>query len=193
VTSRYFRSKLDAEYELFTAGPEAVAFRPSYVVGAGDGFVPWLLEQARGGVVELPGDGSYRMQPVAVEDAAAAILAAADPAAGAGLFYGARPAHRVFDLVGPEAVSVADFVTVLAAMARGLGTSLQFELRAVPFAVADAAARAGGWHGMPADELDCLLCDEVADHRPLQALLGRPLTAFEDALQRAVAPHVVPQ
>jgi hypothetical protein len=39
---------------------------------------------------------------------------------------------------------------------------------------------------MPADELDCLLCDEVADPAPLQALLRRPLTTVDEALHRAV-------
>jgi nucleoside-diphosphate-sugar epimerase len=183
VTGPYFRSKLEAEGILFSSGLEAVALRPSYVLGAGDGFVPFLIERARTGVVELPGDGSYRMQPAAVEDAADAILAAADP--GNDVFFPDRPRHRVIDLVGPEPLAVADFVTCLAAIARELGTPLQFELRPVPVEDADAAARRGGWHGMPPDELDCLLCDEVADAGPLQALLGRPLLAVEDALRRA--------
>jgi len=184
VTDPYFRSKLEAERALFAAGVEAVAFRPSYILGAGDGFVPFVLDEARTGVLELPGDGSYRMQPVAAEDAAAALLAAADP--GADLFFPDRPPHRVIDLVGPEPLAVADFVTVLAAVARELGTALRFELRSVPVEDADAAARRGAWHGMPADELDCLLCDEVADPAPLQALLGRPLTTLDEALHRAV-------
>src|SRR5262245_3986269 len=96
VTGPYFRSKLEAERAIFSPRLEAVALRPSYVLGAGDGFVPALLAQARGGVVELPGDGSYRMQPVAVEDAAAAVLAAADPRAE--LFFPDRPRHRAIDL-----------------------------------------------------------------------------------------------
>jgi hypothetical protein len=36
------------------------------------------------------------------------------------------------------------------------------------------------------DELDCLLCDEVADPAPLAALVGRPLTPLDDALAEAV-------
>ena len=184
VTDPYFRSKLEAERALFAAGVEAVAFRPSYILGAGDGFVPFLLEQARTGVVELPGDGSYRMQPVAVADAAEALLAAAGSASDP--FFPDRPRHRIFDLVGPEPLAVADFVTCVAAVAREFGTPLRFELRSVPVEEADAAARKGGWHGMPADELDCLLCDEVADAAPLQALLGRPLTTMDEALRSAV-------
>ena len=35
------------------------------------------------------------------------------------------------------------------------------------------------------DELDCLLCDEVADPRPLETLLGTALTPLDDALVAA--------
>ena len=39
---------------------------------------------------------------------------------------------------------------------------------------------------MGPDELDCLLCDEVADHAPLEALLARRLTPLDEALAAAV-------
>jgi hypothetical protein len=59
-------------------------------------------------------------------------------------------------------------------------------VREVPIEEADREARGGGWQGMLPDELDCLLCDEVSDARPLEALLGRFLTPLEDALRAAV-------
>jgi NADH dehydrogenase len=194
VTSRYFRSKLDAEGVLFSSALEAVVLRPSYVLGAGDGFVPWLMRQARSGRLEIPGDGSYRMQPVAVEDAVQAILAAADPSADrARLFHAGRPPHRVIDLVGPEPVPVRDFVERLFASAASQGAPVAFQTVSVPLDVALREAESGGWHGMPADELDCLVCDEVADPGPLQALLGRRLVPVDEALRRAVAPLLFPQ
>jgi nucleoside-diphosphate-sugar epimerase len=183
VTDPYFRSKREAEDVLFASGLEVVVFRPSYVLGPGEGFVPSLLRQMRTGVVELPGDGSYRMQPAAVEDAAAAVLAAAGAAPG---FYAGRPPHRVFDLVGPEPLAVRDFVERVGAAARAKGAVGAFAIRSVPVAEADGAAAAGGWHGMAPDELDCLLCDEVSDPAPLTALLGRPLTLLPHAIARTL-------
>src|SRR5262249_5927263 len=41
-TNPYFLSKLAAEVALYRSGREAVVFRPSYVIGAGDPFVPRL-------------------------------------------------------------------------------------------------------------------------------------------------------
>ena len=46
--------------------------------------------------------------------------------------------------------------------------------------VADAIRR------MHEQELDCLLCDEVGDARPLEALLGRPLAPLDEILAAVV-------
>jgi nucleoside-diphosphate-sugar epimerase len=174
----YFLSKLAAETILFRSGLEGVVFRPSFVVGPGDAFVPGALRAMAGGETERPGDGSYRMQPIAVADAARAVMAAIE-----------RPPDAfpsVFDLVGPEAVSYAALLERLARVALARGRRAELRVREVPIDEADRRARAGGFQGMLPDELDCLLCDEVADPAPLAALVGRPLTSLDEALEAAV-------
>jgi uncharacterized protein YbjT (DUF2867 family) len=174
----YFLSKLAAETILFRSGLEGVVFRPSFVVGPGDAFVGAVLRAMEGGEVERPGDGLYRMQPIAVADAAHAVLATVE-----------RPTDAfpiVFDLVGPEAVPYARLIERLARVALALGRKAELRVREVPVDEADRRARAGGYQGMLSDELDCLLCDEVSDPAPLAALLGRPLTPLDDALAEAV-------
>jgi uncharacterized protein YbjT (DUF2867 family) len=181
TTNRYFLSKLSAEAVLFRSGPAVDVFRPSYIVGPGDGLIRGLRPEIASGLVERPGDGRYRMQPVAVADAAAAILAAAGAAAPV-----ADPPHRVYDLVGPQPITFDAFVSRLAARLRAQGRPGAYELRGVPEAEADRQARSGGYRGMQPDELDCMLCDEVADPAPLAALLGRPLTGIDAALDAAL-------
>jgi NADH dehydrogenase len=180
-TNRYFLSKLSAEVDLFRSDHEAVVFRPSYIVGLGDGLVRSLLaDMARGEVVRV-GDGRYRMQPVAVADAAAAALASvARPPSGSV----APP--RVFDLVGPEPVSFQAFVERTAAAARAAGLPADFRVREVSVEEADRAAATGGFRGMGPDDVDILLCDEVSDPAPLVRLLGRPLTPLDEAIAAAV-------
>ena len=173
----YFLSKLAAETTLFRSGLEGVVFRPSFVVGPGDAFVPAVLRAMETGEVELPGDGSYRMQPIAVEDAADAVLAAIGRPAGA--------FPTVFDLVGPEPVTYARLLERLAGVAGALGRPAELRLREVAVAEADRRARAGGYMGMLPDELDCLLCDETADPSPLESLLGRKLRPLDEALAAA--------
>jgi NADH dehydrogenase len=179
VTSRYFLSKLRAEGLVFGSGLDAVVFRPSYVVGPGDGFVPSVLRAMEAGEVELPGDGSYRMQPIAVHDAAVLVLAAL-----------ARPKGSfptAYDLVGPEPIAYVRLLERLEAVARRLGRTARLQVREVEVAEAERRARsAAGYHGMGPDELDCLLCDEVSGSAPLIALLGRGLTPLDDALAAAV-------
>jgi uncharacterized protein YbjT (DUF2867 family) len=132
-----------------------------------------------GGEVERPGDGSYRMQPIAVADTAELVLAAASRAADA--------FPTVFDLVGPEPVSYDQLLRRVAAVARRLGRPAELRVREIPIAEAERRARTGGYQGLLPDELDCLLCDEVSDPAPLAALLGRALTPLDEALAVAVA------
>jgi len=180
-TNPYFLSKLAAEVELFRSGREAVVFRPSYIVGPGDGLVTSLLEEMASGEVTRVGDGRYRMQPVAVADAAAAALASVhSPAPGPG------PPPRVFDLVGPEPVSFQSFLERTAAAARAQGGKANFQIREVSVEEADRAAATGGFRGMGPDDLDVLLCDEVSDVAPLTRLLGRPLVPLDEAIAAAL-------
>jgi nucleoside-diphosphate-sugar epimerase len=177
-TNPYFLSKLVAETLLFRSDRECVTFRPSFVVGPGDALVRTALAAMAGGEVEMAGDGSYRMQPVAVEDAAALVLAAITRARGA--------FPIVFDLVGPEPVSYTHLLDRLARIARREGRPTRHHVREIAVAEAERRTREGGYQGMHPDELDCLLCDEVADPSPLVALLGRPLTSLDAALGSAV-------
>ena len=182
TTNRYFLSKLASEGAMFRAPLPVVVFRPSYVVGPGDGLSRSLLAQLEAGAVERPGDGRYRMQPIAVADAAAAVLAAATMPR-----YEDWRRHRVIDLVGPEPIAFDDFVARLAARAAAAGRPSRYELVSVPVGEADRQAREGGYKGMAADELDCMLCDEVADPEPLVKLLRRPLTPLDAAIDAAIA------
>ena len=181
TTDRYFLSKLGAEMALYSSPLAVDVFRPSYVVGPGDSLIRALVRAIAEGVVERPGDGSYRMQPIAVADAADALLAAAGSAPGS------DPPHRVFDLVGPEPITYDALVARVAARAGARGLPDRYRLTSVAIAEADRQARAGGYHGMKPDELDCLLCDEVADAGPLARFLGRPLIGLDAALDVAIA------
>jgi NADH dehydrogenase len=177
-TNPYFLSKLAAEVALYRSRLEAVAFRPSYVIGPGDPFVPGLVREMATGEVEQPGDGSYRLQPIAVEDAAAAILAAIE--------HPPLAKPIALDLVGPEPIRFDRLLERLGNVAREAGKAGAFQVRVVGIADAEAKAGAGGFLGMAPEALDCLLSDEVADPAPIVSLLGRPLTPLDAALKAAL-------
>lgn len=175
-TNPYFLSKLQAEVDVFRSDREGIVFRPSYIVGPSGGLIPRLVREMEAGEVERVGDGAYRLQPIGVRDAAAAILAS----------LGTPRTPAVFDLVGPEPMRYAEFIDRVANVARAVGRGGRFVIREIPVAEAVAQARAGGYRGNGPDELDCLLCDEVADPRPLEALLGRFLAPIDDAIAAAL-------
>ncbi len=177
-TNAYFLSKLAAETLLLRSGLDCVVFRPSFIVGPGDAFVSAVVPALERGDFERPGDGSYRMQPIAVADAVALVLAAIQRPAGS--------FPIVYDLVGPETVSYAQLVERLAAVAATCRRPIELRVREVPIAEADRRAAAGGYQGLLPDELDCLLCDELSDPSPLVRLLGRPLLPLDQALAAAV-------
>lgn len=177
-TNPYFLSKLEAEAALFASGLEVAVFRPSYILGPGDSWAPFILRQMAAGELERVGDGSYRMQPIAVRDAARLVVAAAT---------GPAERHRVFDLVGPEPISCQAFYERLGAIARRAGKVGEWRIREVSVAEADRASLTPeGYRGMGKDELDCLLCDEIGDARPLEGLLGSFLTPLDAAIAAAL-------
>ena len=83
---------------------------------------------------------------------------------------------------GGEPLSYRQYLERFARAAGGAGPLAALRIREVSIEEADAQAAAGGYRGMRPDELDCLLCDEVADPGPLEALLGRFLTPLDDAV-----------
>lgn len=179
TTNAYFLSKLRAEALLFEELPDVTVFRPSYLIGPRDGLITQLLADIARGEVEIPGDGRYRMQPLVVRDAAGAVLSALQLRTSK---------HRVFDLVGALAITYRDLVSLVIAAA---GAAVP--VREVPLEAALLAAQQGGYRGMPPDELACLLCDEVADPRPLQGLLGQFTVGLDEAIRAAVrGPRAAP-
>src|SRR5512145_574738 len=175
VTNRYFLSKLAAEVELYRSGLGVTVFRPSYIIGAGDGLLAGLVADMAAGCVEVPGDGAYRMQPIAVADVAALVRAAIELGVQDG-------PPQVYDLVGPEPLSFTAFLERFGRLVRASRLASSWKTVHIPLEEADSRARGGGYRGMLPDELDCMLCDEVSDAAPLERLLGRPLTSLEDAL-----------
>jgi nucleoside-diphosphate-sugar epimerase len=176
-TNPYFLAKLVCEVELYRSGLEVVAFRPSYIIGPGSELIPELLAEMAKGQVERVGDGAYRLQPIAVQDVVELVLGCA-----------ARTTahHLVVDTVGPEPLTYAAFIDRVAAAAARLGLPSTHRVREIPIAEADWQAAAGGYRGLLPDQLDVLLCDEVADPRHAEALLGRRLAPLDEAIEAAI-------
>lgn len=173
-TNPYFLAKMAGEVELFRSGLAVTVFRPSYIFGRGDEFLTPLIGRILAeAAIEIPGEGTYRLQPISVADAARASLAA---------LTRSGPSHQVVDLVGPEVVSYRELIhRIASALGRGVGILER------PVEETIALARKSGYFGLRAHDLDCLLCDEVANPRPVTDLLGAPLEDLDAVIAGTVA------
>jgi len=101
----YFRGKAILERELLDSGVPHSILRPAVLFGGQDVLInniAWMLR--RFPVFPVFGDGSYRLQPIHVEDLA---RLAVDE--------GKREGNRVVDAIGPETLAYRELVLELAA------------------------------------------------------------------------------
>ena len=128
-TSAYIRARGEGEDAVRAGFPGATILRPSVMFGPDDAFLTTLSRLVqRLPIVPIFGDGSTRLQPVHVEDVAAAVailLTASDPPA------------PTYELGGPEVLS---YRALLERVMRHLGR--RRPLLPVPFPLWDALAAA---------------------------------------------------
>ncbi|MFQ5890148.1 MAG: complex I NDUFA9 subunit family protein [Gemmatimonadota bacterium] len=173
--SAYFRTKYEAELEVRRARPEYVILRPSVVYGPGDHFtsaVARLLHALP--VFPMLGDGSFKLQPVAIEDLTDALCQAVE-----------RPdvADRVFELAGPERLSFKKIVRMVARVLR-----LRRAILPLPPRLATPALWLSSRLGLPAPitpaQLDMLRSGSVlsTSDNPLRSVFQVMPLPFRDAL-----------
>lgn len=99
--SRYVRARARGEIGVNDAFPGATILRPSVLFGPHDSFLAALDDVTRLPVVPLFGRGETRLQPVHVEDVAAAVDSAV---------HTADATSRVFELGGKEVLRYREIV-----------------------------------------------------------------------------------
>lgn len=166
LSNEYFRTKREAERRVAASGISHLILRPSYILGSGDNVTSVLAGKAESGEIVVRGDGSYRLQPVALDDVVrlvARVLAAR--MAGA------------WDVVGPEPVAYRELLErLLAALWKAGRLKSRPKMRRVPL---------GELGGLSPEERDILTCDQVGDAGPMARAIG-PLTPLDEALRKAL-------
>jgi uncharacterized protein YbjT (DUF2867 family) len=165
----YLRSKWQAEETVRGSALAWTIVRPSLIFGPGAGFFTKLA----GTVRRLPvfpvfGDGAYAVQPIAVGEVAAALVAALEVGASEG---------EVVELGGPEVLSYVEVVRRTAA-ALGVRRSLVH----LPVGLVRFLVRAMQWlPGVPItpDELTMLLAGSTCDTRAASLLFDLPRQRFD--------------
>ena len=169
----YNRTKAEGEAAVLAAFPAATILRPSVLFGEDDKFInlfAGLIAMAPVLPVFAP---QAKLQPLFVDDAAEAVVAAlADPAAHGG---------KAYDIAGPEAISMIDLNRRI-----GLAQGRDRLFLELPDAVSGAFATATGWlPGAPLTRQQWALLKDgnVLSGKDGLKVLGitpRPLSLFLD-------------
>lgn len=162
--SAYHLSKRAADDYLLALPMDAVVAQPSLVYGPGGTSAALFGMLATLPWIPAPDLGAARLQPIHIDDVAAAIVALVDAP---------RPPGPRIALVGPRALSWRDF---LARLRGALGLRGRGRFVPVPRGVAAILARMGDWRrGALLDTAAwrMLRRGNSADVEPLRALLGR--------------------
>lgn len=162
--SAYHLSKKAADDVLRSLPVAWYVLQPSLVYG--DGGQSCALLQALSALpVHLQVDGGRQLlQPIHVDDVAAAVCCCLDPASAA---------QKTVALVGPEPIAYGDLLSGLRRRLRKPPAATY----ALPYAYAQFASRLGKWLGEPIlskDNLAMLRRGNSADPQAITALLGRP-------------------
>ena len=172
----YFRSRFQAEDAVMSSGMEHVILRPAVVYGPSDHFVTSILELLRRlPVFPMLGDGTFQLQPVAVEDLVDALIQSVErPDVEGGLY----------EVAGPDRISFVSIVRTVGEVA-GLRRLILPLPDRVASPVTRLVRRAGFATPFTREQLDVLRRGSVlsgADN-PLRSVFRVKPLPFRDALE----------
>jgi len=177
----YLRTKAEAEEIVRGSGIPYIIFRPSLIIGPGDGFTENVKGLLRlGPVVPVPGDGEARFQPLFIEDWIRCLLK---------IMNDADSENRTFEFGGPEHLSYND---MLKTIMRELGVDKP--IVHIPPAVVKAGlplAGVGRKIGLKvpdvgSEQIDLLQVDNITDTDSVERLFGFRPIGFEEAVRKTL-------
>lgn len=177
--NEYFRSKMIAEQILKEGSIPYIIFRPSYILGPNDELIPDIIEQIGSGNVSIAGSGEISMQPIFVEDATRAFLAAAD---------GIGENNQIYDLVGPRIINMRELIDMTFKIMVEMGFNLPPpRLKSIPYKLAPDEL------GLCKEMIDVMRCDITSDGTIVANALGFNLTDINKAIRAAIVAKLLPE
>ena len=179
ANNEYFHSKKLAEEIIQKGKVPYVIFRPSYILGPNDELIPEFLNQIRKSQVIIAGDGKTPKQPIYVENAVDAFLAAAE---------GKGNNNTIYNLVGPKMLNMLQLIELIYNTTKKLGFNLpKPRIKNIPYEKASKEL------GLCPEMIDVMKCDLVYDGKTTAEALGFQLSPLEKAVEEAVINHLFPK
>lgn len=178
----YQKTKAMAEELVIHSGISYIIFRPSLIIGKGDGFtqrLSGLINKLP--VIPIPGDGNTRFQPIYVEDLIRCFLISV---------IERKEKNKIFELGGPEHLTynemLKDLMEVMAIKKPFIHVPIWLVKTGLP--AGKVAKKLGIEIPLPTvDQLKLLKKDNITDPDIIQKTFGfKPLT-FREALRKIFA------
>ena len=170
ISLGYFISKYKAEKIIINSGLDYTIFRPSYIVGKDDLFTKYLKKQVKKGKIEIPGSGTYSIQPIYINDVVKIILQS---------IIQPKFRNKIIDLVGPDYITFEKYVKLFS---QGTKTNIKkINLESVYY---DAITNPKSDFGV--DDLNILIGNFKGNHNKLQKITRMKFHSIVELLKSGI-------
>ena len=167
TTLGYFISKYNAENFIINSGLDYTIFRPSYIVGTDDMFTKYLKRQIKNGEINIPGSGTYSIQPIHISDVVKIIFEST---------LQPKFKNKIIDLVGPDFITFEKYVKLFSK-----GTKTSIKKIKLEDAYHDAITNPKSDFGV--DDLNILIGNFKGNHEKLKKITNMKFKSVIELLQ----------
>ena len=167
TTLGYFISKYNAENFIINSGLDYTIFRPSYIVGTDDMFTKYLKRQIKNGEINIPGSGTYSIQPIHISDVVKIIFEST---------LQPKFKNKIIDLVGPDFITFEKYVKLFSK-----GTKTSIKKIKLEDAYYDAITNPKSDFGV--DDLNILIGNFKGNHEKLKKITNMKFESVVGLLQ----------
>ncbi len=167
TTLGYFISKYNAENFIINSGLDYTIFRPSYIVGTDDMFTKYLKRQIKNGEINIPGSGTYSIQPIHISNVVKIIFEST---------LQSKFQNKIIDLVGPDFITFEKYVKLFSK-----GTKTSIKKIKLEDAYYDAITNSKSDFGV--DDLNILIGNFKGNHEKLKKITNMEFESVIGLLQ----------
>ena len=167
TTLGFFISKYNAENFIINSGLNYTIFRPSYIVGTDDMFTKYLKRQIKNGEINIPGSGTYSIQPIHISDVVKIIFEST---------LQLKFKNKIIDLVGPDFITFEKYVKLFSK-----GTKTSIKKIKLEDAYHDAITNPKSDFGV--DDLNILIGNFKGNHEKLKKITNMEFESVIGLLQ----------
>jgi len=167
TSSGYFISKYKAERLIVNSGLNYTIFRPSYIIGKDDLFTKYLKKQIKKGKIEIPGSGTYSIQPIYINDVAKVFLQSV---------IQTKFRNKIIDLVGPDYITFEQYVKLFSKGTKTSITKINLE-NVYRTAITNSKSDFG------VDDLNILIGSFKGNHNKLKKITGMKFQSVVELLK----------